>query len=63
MDTELLTPEQVAERLGIHTQTLKEWRLQGKGPQAVYLSPRLIRYRPEVVEQWIESLQPESESN
>lgn len=54
----LLTPKEVATKLGISETTLKRWRLDHQGPPAVHLSAQVIRYRPEAVEQWIEDNQP-----
>lgn len=54
MTEPLLTPEEVAEMLGISETTLKRWRLDGEGPPAVFLSPRTIRYSPEAVAAWMD---------
>ncbi len=53
MAEQLLTPQQVAEILGISMNTLKRMRLDKKGPPAVYLSARTIRYHPDKVAEWI----------
>ena len=49
----LLKPQEVAERLGLSVHTLKRWRLEGKGPKAIKLTPRTVRYAPEELESWI----------
>ncbi len=55
MSEPLLKPADVALLLGISEITLKRMRLDGKGPPAVYLSARTIRYHPETVAEWIEN--------
>ena len=55
MSDTLLKPEEVAQRLGISTNTLKRMRLDSKGPPAVYLTARTIRYHPDKVTEWIEN--------
>ena len=54
----LLTPDQVADMLGITTKTLQKWRLDGGGPPAVFLTARTVRYRQADVDSWIESHPP-----
>lgn len=50
---QLLTPAEVANMLGISEITLKRYRLDGSGPQPVFISPRIIRYNPQVVADWL----------
>ena len=52
-EDDLLTPAQVAEKLGVSEITLKRMRLKGEGPPAVFLSARTIRYRPGAVREWM----------
>jgi predicted site-specific integrase-resolvase len=40
----LLTPTEVAERLGICTGTLRNWRLAGDGPPVIKIGPATYRY-------------------
>lgn len=50
---ELLTTDQVAERLQISRKTVRKWRYEGSLP-AVKVGRRLVRYRwPQVLE-WLE---------
>lgn len=44
----------VARQLDIETKTLQAWRCRGGGPPFIKVG-RLVRYRPEDVEAWIES--------
>ena len=44
----------VARQLACEVKTLQAWRCRGGGPPFVKIG-RLVRYRPEDVEQWIES--------
>lgn len=41
----LLTPQVMADRLGVSVKTLERWRLQGEGPPFVRVSRKVIRYR------------------
>src|SRR5215471_1157268 len=50
----LLTPEAVAEYIGISKYTLADWRVRKCGP-AYILVGRLPRYSAEDVEHWLES--------
>lgn len=43
-DTELLTVEQLAERLHLRPRTVQEWSRQGRIP-AVRLSAKVVRYK------------------
>lgn len=49
----LLTPREVAERLGISVQTLASWRCNSTYPLEFCRIGRLIRYRQEAVEKFI----------
>ena len=48
MDNDLLTAEQLAERLGVKPRTVKEWLRAGLIP-ATRLTPKVIRYDLEQV--------------
>jgi len=56
----LLTPFQAAEFLGlldrkgqVSTETLAQWRSQGRGPRYIKLEQRLIRYRRSDLENYV----------
>ena len=51
----LLTIDDVAERLNVAKQTVYAWRHEGKGPPAIQLEGRLLRYRPEDIEAWLDA--------
>lgn len=52
----LLTPEQLAERLGeVSGRTLETWRRRKVGPPWVRLANGAVRYRPEDVDAWLDS--------
>lgn len=52
----LLTPAQVAGRLGVTEQTLAHWRCTGRVHLPyVSMSRRCVRYRPEDVAEFIEA--------
>ena len=50
-----LTPNAVAQRLGVKTHTLAKWRVSGDGPLFVRVSPRMIRYVESDVDEWMAS--------
>ena len=50
----LIDTVQLAEYLGNEVNTCEGWRLKGIGPQYIKVG-RLVRYRIENVDQWIES--------
>lgn len=52
----LWTVKDVADFLGIPVKTLYEWRYQGYGPKGIRVG-RYLRYRPEDLKSWIESLE------
>jgi len=52
---EWLTQSQVAKMLGVTGETLRRWRANGTGPAARRFGPRLVRYAPSEVQQWIAS--------
>src|SRR5215475_14157194 len=41
---DLLTPPEVAKRLGVELATLVDWRYRGRGPAWIRVGGRLIRY-------------------
>lgn len=53
--SELLTTAQAAAFLGLKQNTLEHWRIYGKGPAIVRLSPRTVRYRRLDLEAWVAS--------
>jgi excisionase family DNA binding protein len=53
----LLTPRQVAERLGVTKRTLWRMAKQDGFPQPLRFSRKMIRWNPEDVQRYIDSLQ------
>ena len=53
----LLTPQEAADRLGVSTGALAQWRYlgDGKGPEYQRLSPRRIRYRESAIAAFVEA--------
>jgi excisionase family DNA binding protein len=51
--TPLMTPQEVADFLGMPLATLQSWRAQRTGPPG-YRVGRHVRYRREDVEAWLE---------
>lgn len=58
----ILTPAQVSEMTGLAPSTLANWRVLGKGP-AWFKIGRLVRYRPEAVEAWLNRLEAPSSTS
>lgn len=52
----LLTPAAVAELLAVSPRTLETWRRERRGPRAVRLGRRVVRYRQAAVLRWIARL-------
>lgn len=53
MTDRLLTPAEVAVRLGVGQKTLANWRYQRVGPQFVRAGRRLLGYEPDAIDRWI----------
>ena len=54
MDNEqMLTPEAVAQLLGVSVMCLGQWRHRGHGPAYVKLSHKKVRYRESAVRGWL----------
>ena len=53
---EFLTTEEVAAWLKVAPSTVCRWRLAGKGPRVVWLSPSLPRYRRDDVMVWLDKV-------
>ena len=51
---QLLTPDQVASRLQIHTRSLSRWRTNGGGPPFLRVGG-VIRYPSDSLEDWLQS--------
>jgi excisionase family DNA binding protein len=51
----LLTPDDVAEVLGVPVNTLYRWRYHSTGPPAIRVG-RHLRYRPRDVEHFVDDL-------
>ena len=50
-----LTTDQLAERLGVEPQTVRDWRVQDRGPAYIKDGGKLVRYRLADVEAWEKS--------
>ena len=50
----LLTDTEVAALLGASLQTVRNWRWRGEGPRFVKLGGRMVRYKPDDVQAFIE---------
>ncbi len=54
MGDKLLTPQEVADHLGVPLRTIYNWRTAQVGPRAIRVGKHL-RYRPAEVERWLDS--------
>lgn len=52
----LLTTAEAAERLGLASQTLNNWRSAGIGPAFVKVGSRTVRYRESAIGNYIDGL-------
>lgn len=50
-----LTEKQVEEQYGLRVRTLQNWRSLGEGPQYIKVGKRLVRYRVEDLDRFMES--------
>lgn len=55
MNAALMSTAEVAEYVGVHENTVRWWRHEKIGPRSIKLSQRRVRYRPQDVEEWLES--------
>mgnify|MGYP000486459402 CR=1 FL=1 len=53
MTQQLLTPDEVTERLQVTTRTVRDMRLEGRGPCYVRVGHKTIRYPEIELEIWI----------
>jgi len=51
----LMTEKQAAEFLGFSPRALQQWRISGRGPKFLKISARAVRYRPDDLDEWIET--------
>lgn len=52
-ESEIMTPAQCAEFLGVSKETLFNWRKRGGGPKWTQPTPRLVRYMRADVLAWL----------
>ena len=52
-DDALLKDTDAAALLSITPGTLRQWRVQGKGPKHIRIGERLVRYKRDTVLQWL----------
>ena len=48
-----LTPDEAAKHLAVKTSTLRQWRYAGSGPAYSKINARLVRYRFEDLDRWL----------
>jgi predicted DNA-binding transcriptional regulator AlpA len=54
---EFLPQKEVVERYGMTTHFLRDLRREGRGPRFYRPSPRIVLYRAEDIEAWLEACQ------
>ncbi|ADJ47656.1 hypothetical protein AMES_5831 [Amycolatopsis mediterranei S699] len=57
----LWTPDDLSTFLGIPVKTLRDWRFKGYGPQWLRLGKH-VRYDPETVRRWLDTLNGSTEA-
>ena len=55
MSGRMLTPAEVAERVGVSTATLRSWRWKKAGPAYVKVSAQTVRYPEAELDAWLDS--------
>ncbi len=53
MDSKLLSVDELADYLGVPSNTVYQWRKTGKGPRG-YRIGKYVRFRPDEVDAWID---------
>lgn len=49
----LMTPAELAQRLGLKETTLADWRSRSVGPKFIRIGNKFPRYLPEDVDEWL----------
>lgn len=49
---DMLTTKEAAKVVGRHEQTLRRWRVEGGGPKYVKVTPRLVMYSRDALDEW-----------
>lgn len=49
---DMLTTKEAAKIVGRHEQTLRRWRVEGSGPKYVKVTPRLVMYSRDALDEW-----------
>ena len=52
---QIVRPKQLAQELNVSMSTLWRWRQQNKLPQPLRLGTRLVGWRREVIDEWLDS--------
>lgn len=60
IESQLLTPAQVAERLQVDIQLLNQWRSRRKGPKFLKIG-HLVRYEAAELQKWIDQSKVETD--
>lgn len=62
MTSDLLTPRQAAEYLGVSVDWLRRRRNAEGGPPFVQLGPQLVRYRVAALERWLDACSSDADA-
>jgi excisionase family DNA binding protein len=60
MAASLLTAREVAEHVGVSAETILRWTRRGEMPSPVRLPGGAIRFRPDVIHDWLRRLEREA---
>lgn len=55
-----LTTKEAARHVGLHPDTLRRLRREGRGPRYSRVGPRFIRYSLEALDEWLKSHESKS---
>jgi len=60
MEHDLLSTHQAGKFLGLSRRTLEKKRIDGSGPEYFRISSRCVRYAPEDLREWLNSLKKQN---
>lgn len=58
MGARLITEMELSKMLNVKPATIRQWRARGTGPPYLRINSRLIRYDRQVIEAWLERVDP-----
>lgn len=58
-----MSPKELSEYMGVGVSTLALWRATGTGPQYIKVLRRLVRYRRDDVDKWLDAQKTQPGAN